>query len=254
MCGIVGYIGTQLASNILISGLKRLEYRGYDSAGISLLENGNLITLKKLGKVSELEKIIDHSVYTSTIGIAHTRWATHGEPSDINAHPHSDASGRISLIHNGIIENYVAIKKSLLKKGYSFKSETDSEVLAVFIGSIFEKVNNLEEAVRLALNDVVGTFGIVVISSYEPDKMIAARRGSPLLLGIGNNEYIVASDATAIIAHTRQVIYLSDNEMAIMTKEGFITKTIQNVRLIIRFMRLNLTLSRLLRGVSLILC
>lgn len=228
MCGIVAYIGPKNAINVLINGLKRLEYRGYDSAGVSLFENGELRTIKKTGKVIELTKLLKAEEFHSNLGIAHTRWATHGEPNDINAHPHSDNSGRISLVHNGIIENYAALKKMLNEKGYSFVSETDSEVLTVLVQYFFDKKQNLSEAVRLALSEVDGTFGIAVISSNEPDKLIAARRGSPMVCGIGDSEYIVASDSSAIIQYTRQVIYLADNEMAIITRNGIETKTIYN--------------------------
>lgn len=228
MCGIVGYLGNQLAIPVLINGLKRLEYRGYDSAGISFLDNGIINTYKKKGKVSDLEKLICNIKSNSTIGIAHTRWATHGFPNDINAHPHHDNSKKISIVHNGIIENYSTLKKNLLEQGYSFYSETDTEVLAVLIGAVYEKTHNLEDAVRIALKEVNGTFGIIVLSSDEPDKLISARRGSPMVLGIGENEYIIASDASAIIQHTRQVIYLSDDEMAIVTRAYYSTKTISN--------------------------
>ncbi len=229
MCGIVAYIGKQEAKDILINGLKRLEYRGYDSAGISLFDNNELVTIKKAGKVADLEKCIDKRVFTTNIGIAHTRWATHGVPNDTNAHPHWDNTGNITLVHNGIIENYSALKKKLSEDGYSFYSDTDTEVLAVFIGALYNKVKNMEEAVRLALSEIDGTFGIAVLSKYEPDKVIVARRGSPMVLGIGDDEYIAASDASAIIQHTRQVIYLSDNEMAILKKDTFYTKTIDNI-------------------------
>lgn len=228
MCGIVGYIGKQQASNLLYNALKRMEYRGYDSAGIALLENGSLQIIKKAGKVDELDHLVDHQRFSTSIGIAHTRWATHGIPNDINAHPHCDNSGNITLVHNGIIENYQAIKTKLIDNGYSFVSDTDSEVLAVFIGALYDKVNDLEYAVRLALSEVDGTFGLAVLSTYEKDKIIVARRGSPMVLGIGDDEYIAASDASAIIQHTRQVIYLSDNEMAILKNDGFTTKTISN--------------------------
>lgn len=233
MCGIVGYLGNQSIPDILLNGLKRMEYRGYDSAGLTLYADEKLHTFKKKGKVAELEKIVINKsnlekVNTSTVGIAHTRWATHGYPNDTNAHPHTDNSGNISIVHNGIIENYSAIKQKLIQDGYSFKSTTDTEVLAVFIGSIYEKVNDLEYAVRLALNEVDGTFGILAISTYEPNKIIAARRGSPLVFGIGEDEYIIASDAAAIVQHTKHVIYLSDNEMAIISEKGFSTKTINN--------------------------
>lgn len=229
MCGIIGYVGEKNASQVLLNGLKRMEYRGYDSAGLAVLNNGTISSFKKMGKVSELEQLIDHNAYPGSIGIAHTRWATHGAPTDINAHPHTDNSGNIFLVHNGIIENYTSIRQKLILEGYNFKSETDSEVIAVFIGAIYDKIHDLTEAVRLALSEVDGTFGIAVLSTYEPDTFIAARRGSPMLLGVGDGEYIVASDASAIIQYTRQVIYLSDNEMAIVNRNHFETKTISNI-------------------------
>lgn len=228
MCGIIGYIGDKKVSSILVNGLKRMEYRGYDSAGISILQDGEIHSLKKKGKVIELEKLVNHDRFYSTFGIAHTRWATHGFPNDVNAHPHQDNSGEISIVHNGIIENYSSIKTKLLKDGYTFKSDTDTEVLAVFIGSIYEHVKDLETAVRLALREVDGTFGVLAISSYEPGTMIAARRGSPLLLGIGNGEYLAASDAAAVIQYTKQVIYLNDNEICSITRDGYNIKTIDN--------------------------
>jgi glucosamine--fructose-6-phosphate aminotransferase (isomerizing) len=229
MCGIVGYIGKRNSVKVLINGLQRLEYRGYDSAGISVIENGNLLTFKRKGKVAELVKLLEKKEIDSTIGIAHTRWATHGEPNDINAHPHTDNSSNIAIVHNGIIENYYSLKQMLLSKGYFFKSETDTEVLAVLIGYFYDKTKDLEEAVRTALSEVQGTFGVAVLSSYEPDKIIAARRGSPMIVGIGEEEFIVASDAAAIIQYTRQVIYLSDNEMVTLNRESYSTKTIDNV-------------------------
>lgn len=228
MCGIVAYIGNKQVTHLLINGLLRMEYRGYDSAGISYVQNNDLTTIKQAGKVAKLDSLIDHGKVVSNVGIAHTRWATHGEPNNINAHPHLDNSGKIAVAHNGIIENYSALKKQLTEKNYTFKSDTDSEVLAVLIGAIYEQVADLEKAVRLALKQVDGTFGIAVVSSYEPDKFILARRGSPIVLGIGDGEFIAASDASAIVQHTRQVIYLDDNEMAIVKKDGFVTKTIDN--------------------------
>ena len=248
MCGIIGYIGHQKASNVLINGLKRMEYRGYDSAGVSLFENEKLNILKHVGKVEHLDRMIPHELLNSTTGIAHTRWATHGFPNYENAHPHTDNSGNISIVHNGIIENYSAIKKKLTKEGYTFVSETDTEVLAVFIGAIFEKVQNLEEAVRLALNEVDGTFGVVVLSSYEPDKIIAARQGSPMVLGVGENEYIIASDAAAIIQYTKQVIYLKDNEMAIVSLNGYNTKTIFNETTATTIQDLDIELEQIEKG------
>ncbi len=194
-----------------------------------LLKTANWSHSRKKGKVAELVKLLEDRNFDSTVGIAHTRWATHGEPSDINAHPHTDNSGKISIVHNGIIENYHSLKQMLISKGYTFVSETDTEVLAVLIGYFYEKTKDLEEAVRTALSEVQGTFGIAVLSSYEPDKIIAARRGSPMIVGIGENEFIVASDAAAIIQYTRQVIYLSDNEMVTLNRESYNTKTIDNV-------------------------
>ena len=216
MCGIVAYVGHQQAAPIIIKGLKRLEYRGYDSAGISLL-NGGLNVYKKKGKVSDLEGLLDGSTLTSTIGIGHTRWATHGEPNDVNAHPHRSNSGKITLIHNGIIENYSALKQELLNKGYSFKSETDTEVLVNFIDEILHHQQcDLAEAVRLALNAVVGAYAIVVMSEDNPDQLVAARKGSPLVVGVGKNEYFFASDSTPIIEYTNEVIYLNDFEIAVV--------------------------------------
>ena len=229
MCGIVGYIGKQKASHILLNGLKRMEYRGYDSAGWAMIEDGKLNLLKNIGKVSHLDRLTPHDMINSTIGIAHTRWATHGFPNHLNAHPHMDNSEKIAVVHNGIIENYTPLKTKLQKDGYYFNSETDTEVLAVFIGAIYEKVHDLEKAVQIALSEVDGTFGIAVLSSYEPDKIICARHGSPMVLGVGENEYIIASDAAAIIQHTNQVVFLNDREMAIVSRNGFVTKTIDNV-------------------------
>lgn len=228
MCGIVGYIGPKKASPLILSGLKRLEYRGYDSAGICIIDSEHLTIHKKAGRVVDLEKSVDLSHLTGTVGVGHTRWATHGLPNDVNAHPHTNNDGSIALVHNGIIENYLTIKKKLINAGYTVSSETDSEVLAVFIGMLYDSLGNLEHAVQTALQEVDGTFGIVVASTHEPDQLIAARRGSPLILGVGQDEYVVASDAAAIIAHTRQVVYLQENEMAVLTRDGFTTKTIAN--------------------------
>lgn len=229
MCGIVGYLGPQQAAPILLTGLHRMEYRGYDSAGICVVGNDALSIKKKAGRVAEMEKIADIASMHGTLGIGHTRWATHGIPNDVNAHPHTDASGRIALVHNGIIENYQAIRKQLENAGLLFKSETDSEVLAVFIGMLYDRLGDLELAVQTALQEVDGTFGLVVASLDEPNLLIAARRGSPLILGIGKDEYIVASDAAAIVSHTRHVVYLSENEMAVVRRNGYLTKTISNV-------------------------
>ena len=228
MCGIVGYIGPQKASPLIVSGLKRLEYRGYDSAGVCVIDQDTMSINKQAGKVADLENTVDISALEGTIGVGHTRWATHGVPNDTNAHPHLDNDDAIAVVHNGIIENYLTIKKKLENAGFTFRSETDSEVLAVFIGMLYKTFGDLEKAVQAALQEVDGTFGIVVVSTHDPNLMIAARRGSPLILGVGQDEYVVASDAAAIIAHTRQVVYLQENEMATISRDGFTTKTIAN--------------------------
>ncbi len=229
MCGIIGYVGPANPVPILIDGLKRLEYRGYDSAGIALLSDNTLKVIKKVGKVTDLEKIIPPYEKGTTAGIGHTRWATHGVPSDINAHPHTDCTGSIALIHNGIIENYLSLRKKLASTGHTFVSATDTEVLVHLIEEMKKFSGDLATAVRLALRQVEGTYGIAVVSSHEPDRIIVARKGSPLLLGVGVGEHFVASDAAALIQHTRNVVYLEDGEIAVLTKDGFETKTIDNV-------------------------
>ncbi len=248
MCGIIGYIGKRKATEVIMNGLKRVEYRGYDSAGISIIEDGKLVTIKKSGRLNELNKLIDHNKYSSNIGFGHTRWATHGEPNDINAHPHLDNSGKVSIIHNGIIENYSALKSLLTKQGYHFKTETDTEVLAVYIGSIYEKNKNIAEAVRLALADVTGTFGLLVIAEDEPDKIIGARRGSPLVIGIGKNEFILASDQTAIVDYTKHVIYPDDNEMVILTKDSYVIKNLDNININKEITTIEFELNQLEKG------
>ena len=228
MCGIVGYIGSKEAYPILINGLKRLEYRGYDSAGVALLNN-SLNVYKKAGKVSELEEFAVNKNVQGHVGIGHTRWATHGEPNDRNAHPHLSEDGTLAIIHNGIIENYASIKEALVKKGHTFKSDTDTEVLIHFIEDIRDNAKvELDEAVRLALNEVVGAYAIAIISKNHPDLLIAARKGSPLVVGVGVGEYFVASDATPIIEYTRNVIYLEDREIAIIRDNKLTIKTIEN--------------------------
>jgi glucosamine--fructose-6-phosphate aminotransferase (isomerizing) len=229
MCGIVGYIGNKNAKKILIDGLKRLEYRGYDSAGIALLIDNHLELCKTPGKVAKLESMVS-AFGDSTIGIGHTRWATHGEPNEINAHPQTDCSNRIALIHNGIVENFAALKSMLISLGHKFKSQTDTEVLAHLIEEFYKRHKNLEIAVRLALKEVDGTFGIVVMSADEPDILVAARRGSPLVIGRGDSENLVASDASALISHTRQVIYLEDNDLAVITRDNVVLKNLDNVQ------------------------
>lgn len=214
MCGIVGYIGHKAACPILLKGLKRLEYRGYDSAGIALI-NGGLQVYKNKGKVADLESSLTDKNLEGTVGIAHTRWATHGEPNDQNAHPHYSASKNIAIIHNGIIENYNSLKAELLSRGYKFNSDTDTEVLVYLIEDIQKNENvNLYEATRIALNQVIGAYAIVLISKSEPDILVAARKGSPLVIGIGEDDYYIASDASPIIEYTRQVVYLEEEEIA----------------------------------------
>jgi glutamine---fructose-6-phosphate transaminase (isomerizing) len=219
MCGIVGYIGDREATSLLVDGLKRLEYRGYDSAGVSLMNGNGLETRKAKGKIAMLESAIGGHPIHGKVGIAHTRWATHGPPNECNAHPHQDCTGTISVVHNGIIENYGPLRAMLKKTGHTFVSDTDTEVLAHLIEAAFN--GNLEEAVIDALALVEGTYGIAVISSRDPDKIVAARKGSPLLIGIGEGENFVASDVAAILQHTRQVVYLDDGEMAIVTRDGY---------------------------------
>ena len=243
MCGITGYIGKNDSVPILLKGLKRLEYRGYDSAGLALLYNKRLVQLKQSGKVAGLESLVDDSPYEGNCGIAHTRWATHGEPSDINAHPHLDHTGKIALVHNGIIENYQSIKKVLIDKGVPFTSETDSEVLVQLISTIYygEKKISFEDAVRASLDEVIGAYGVAIICEDEPGMLIAARMGSPLVIGVGEKEYFLASDASPIIGYTRNVIYLEDGEMAKLTDEKhvisktsskqIITKTLSEIDL-----------------------
>ncbi|MBL4752143.1 MAG: glutamine--fructose-6-phosphate transaminase (isomerizing) [Flavobacteriales bacterium] len=229
MCGIVAYIGSKEAYPILIKGLRRLEYRGYDSAGVAVL-NSKLHLDKTKGKVADLEAVLEGKALTGTIGIGHTRWATHGEPNDVNAHPHASMSGKHVIIHNGIIENYGILKKELVKRGYEFQSDTDTEVLIHLIEDIQlkEKVV-LFEAVRIALNEVVGAYAIVILSEDNPNQLIAAKKGSPLVIGVGQDEFFVASDATPIVEHTKNVVYLEDNEIAIMNRdEELKIKTIKN--------------------------
>ncbi|HSC52365.1 MAG TPA: glutamine--fructose-6-phosphate transaminase (isomerizing) [Phnomibacter sp.] len=228
MCGIVGYIGERQAYPVIIKGLKRLEYRGYDSSGVALIDE-SLQVFKKKGKVAELEDSVVGASLGGKIGIGHTRWATHGEPSDRNAHPHRSASGKIAMIHNGIIENYVAIKEELVLNGYTFKSDTDTEVLLNFIEDI-KKQNqcSLEEALRIALKRIVGAYCILLIDEDNPGTILAARKGSPLVIGIGKNEHFLASDASPIIEYTKDVVYVNDYQIAIVKKDELILKNLGN--------------------------
>ncbi len=229
MCGVVGYIGNEDAVPILIDGLKRLEYRGYDSAGIATAENGDVQLLKCEGKVADLEKLLDESTVRGSVGIGHTRWATHGVPSDLNAHPHSDMSGKISLIHNGIIENYNTLREALEKEGVIFSTETDTEVLVQLIGKVYASDSlTFSEAVQSALQDVVGTYGIAAICSDEPETVIGARLGSPLVLGVGEDENFLASDASPIIPHTRNVVYLDDGDLVEMKRDSYEVRRIRD--------------------------
>ena len=221
MCGIVSYYGKKNSVPFLINGLRRLEYRGYDSAGIAIMKDGSIEAVKKAGKVDKLDKKIKESPINGSIGIAHTRWATHGEPNDINAHPHKDKTGKIFIIHNGIIENFSTLKEVLIRKGFIFKSETDTEVLVNLISDIYYADGlNFEQAVEAALNQVIGTYGIVAFCSDEPKKLVAARHGSPLVLGVGNDEYFIASDASPIVEYTRNVIYLDEGEIVTIDENG----------------------------------
>ncbi len=234
MCGITGYIGYKKAAPILLKGLKRLEYRGYDSSGIAVQSLNKIQYFKKRGKISELQKLISNDPISGSIGIAHTRWATHGSPTNLNSHPHLNESGTIAVVHNGIIENYRPIKETLIKKGVSFKSETDTEVLAHLISTIYyqEKKISLKDSVRAALQEVVGTYGIVVLCSDEPDTLIAARMGSPLVLGVGESEYFLASDASPIVGNTRRVIYIDDGEIVHLTKGSHEISSLQSKKII----------------------
>ncbi len=228
MCGIVAYIGSREAFPVIIKGLHRLEYRGYDSAGVALL-NGTLNIYKKAGKVTDLENFVIGKNLHGSLGMGHTRWATHGAPNDINAHPHSSESKNLAIIHNGIIENYAPLKEEMKLRGHHFISDTDTEVLIHLIEDIQENENiSLDEAVRIALTEVVGAFAIVIISKNNPDEIIAARKGSPLVIGVGDNEYFVASDASPIVEYTKNVIYLNDNEIAYIKRDSLIVKNIEN--------------------------
>jgi len=229
MCGIVGYIGFRDAFSVLIKGLHRLEYRGYDSAGIAVIEDG-IVGFKKSGKVSDLEKVCEQHTFRSRIGIGHTRWATHGAPIDCNSHPHYSENGKLAIVHNGIIENYHSIKEALLLKGHTFSSDTDTEVLIHLIDEIKTKTNlDLQDAVRAALRKVVGAYAILVLDEDNPGRLIAARKGSPLVIGVGNNEYFVASDATPIAEYTRNIIYLNDNDVACVNYDGLSIVNLNNI-------------------------
>jgi len=248
MCGIVAYIGTQKAYPIILKGLKRLEYRGYDSAGIALFGE-HVESFKRKGRVAELEAWDEKIIEAATVGIGHTRWATHGEPSDSNAHPHTSNNGQLTLVHNGIIENYASLKQELIQKGYVFKSETDTEVLVNFIEEI-QKNNDytLEEAMRVALKRVVGAYVIIVMENGFPDRLIAARKGSPLVIGVGEGEHFLASDASPIIEYTKKVIYVNDYELAIISKDEIILKNLGNESITPYIQQLDMELAQIEKG------
>jgi glucosamine--fructose-6-phosphate aminotransferase (isomerizing) len=249
MCGIVGYTGPREAFPVILKGLKRLEYRGYDSSGVALLEDGQLKVFKKKGKVSEMEEAVIGQNLHSHIGIGHTRWATHGEPSDRNAHPHQSQSGELAMIHNGIIENYAPIKNELIAKGYEFKSDTDTEVLLNFIEDI--KKNNectLEEALRIALKRIVGAYCILLISNDDPETILAARKGSPLVIGIGKGEHFLASDASPIVEYTKEVVYVNDYEIAIVRPGELILKNLGNEKQTPFITKLDMELAKIEKG------
>ncbi|MES2373665.1 MAG: glutamine--fructose-6-phosphate transaminase (isomerizing) [Bacteroidota bacterium] len=249
MCGIVGYTGPREAFPVILKGLKRLEYRGYDSSGVALINGGTLNVFKKKGKVAELEEDVVGKDLHSHIGIGHTRWATHGEPSDRNAHPHQSQSGELAMIHNGIIENYAQIKQELLSKNYTFKSDTDTEVLLNFIEDI-KKNNNcsLEEALRIALKRIVGAYCILLISADDPETIIAARKGSPLVIGIGKGEHFLASDASPIIEYTKEVVYVNDYEIAIVKPDELILKNLGNEKQTPFITKLDMELAAIEKG------
>jgi len=248
MCGIVAYIGSRPAFPVILKGLKRLEYRGYDSSGIALFGE-EVACFKRKGRVAELEAWTESVTATAHVGIGHTRWATHGEPSDANAHPHTSNSGRLTLVHNGIIENYASLKQELIAKGYTFKSETDTEVLVNFIEEIQQKnESTLEEAMRIALKRVVGAYVIIVMEEGFPERLIAARKGSPLVIGVGEGEHFLASDASPIIEYTKRVIYVNDYELAIISKDEIILKNLGNEPITPYIQQLDMELAQIEKG------
>jgi glucosamine--fructose-6-phosphate aminotransferase (isomerizing) len=246
MCGIVGYVGPRIATPLLLEGLKRLEYRGYDSAGVAVMNGKGVETRKAAGKISKLEAALNAAPVNGTLGIAHTRWATHGAPTERNAHPHTDEAGHIAVVHNGIIENGTGLRTLLEQTGHTFSSETDTEVLAHLIEAAYD--GSLEDAVTEALHLVEGTYGIAVVHSNEPNKIVAARKGSPLLVGVGDGEYFIASDVSAILAHTRNVVYLDDGEMAVLTRDGYRIVDLQSLPVQKSVSRIDWDLDQIERG------
>ncbi len=255
MCGIVAYIGKRNIIDVLINGLKRLEYRGYDSAGIAVLTEGQIWLYKRAGKVSTLENELKKFSISSNfnIGLSHTRWATHGEPNDINAHPHTDCTGNFAVVHNGIVENYLTLKKKLESLGHIFKSQTDTEVISHLIEEFYKDTKDFTASVQIALEHIEGTYGLAIICAYEPEKIIVARKGSPLIIGLGDGEYIAASDPSAIVALTRNVIYLEDGEMGVISNQGVEIKKIssavdKNINLDGRIHELTFSLEEIEKG------
>ena len=248
MCGIVGYIGQKNSLPILIEGLRRLEYRGYDSAGVALIQEKKLVVYKQAGKVNELAKQLSGNEYFATLGVGHTRWATHGAPTDINAHPHGDCHDEIAVIHNGIIENYATLKRKLERDGHVMRTETDTEVIAHLIEEMYKQSNDLFTATRLALLEVQGTYGLLVISKKQPDRIIAAKKGSPLMIGLGKGENFVASDAAALIDHTRDVIYMGDDEIVCLLRDSYVTKTIHDKDVIKQVEKITFDLEEIEKG------
>jgi glucosamine--fructose-6-phosphate aminotransferase (isomerizing) len=246
MCGIIGYVGRREAAPLLLEGLRRLEYRGYDSAGLALLGDGGLVVRKAAGRIAELQRLLGARLPRGTIGIAHTRWATHGVPNQVNAHPHTDCGGIIALVHNGIIENAGPLREALAARGHRFRSETDTEVLAHLVEQLYQ--DSLEAAVAAALKELEGAYGIAVLSAREPGTLVAARHGSPLLLGLGEDEYFVTSDGAAILEHTRSVVYLDDGEIAVLSRDGYHISDAETMRVEKRVSTLDWDLGTLERG------
>ncbi|HEX7344485.1 MAG TPA: glutamine--fructose-6-phosphate transaminase (isomerizing) [bacterium] len=246
MCGIIGYIGKREVAPILLAGLKRMEYRGYDSAGLAILNHGKISIHKQVGKIAELEKLLNGEMPPGTVGIGHTRWATHGVPSLVNAHPHIDTEGHIALIHNGIIENYAALRQRLQSRGHKFRTETDTETLAHLIADAYQ--GDLLQAVQIALAQVKGTYGLAVLCDREPDRIVAARMGSPLIIGVGEDENFVASDLAAIVEYTRNAIYLDDGEVALITRGSVQHRTLTNRQVMKAVEEVTLDLEQIEKG------
>ena len=246
MCGIIGYVGLKDVTPILLSGLKRMEYRGYDSAGIAIPQKTKINIVKESGKIENLRKSVEKAEVSGTTGLGHTRWATHGEPSQLNAHPHTDSPGKFVIVHNGIIENYYALKTELKKKGHDFATQTDSEVLAHLISELYE--GDFEQAVRLALTQVKGTYGLAVLCQDEPDKLIAARMGSPLVVGVGDQENFIASDLAAIVEHTRNAIFLDDGDIAVVTKDNIEHRRLDQKEVTSKIERISFNIEQIEKG------